>query len=120
MANQNTTKGRIIRKRRVRAKIKGTQNRPRLGVFRSNRRIYAFLADDESGKVIGQVSVADVKPDKKDPFTKIRQASETGQAIATLASAQGIKEVVFDRGGYRYTGRVKALAQGARQGGLIF
>ncbi len=120
MANQITIKGRMIRKRRVSAKIKGTKNRPRLGVFRSNRLIYAFLADDDAGKVIGQVSVTDIKPDKQNPFTKIRQANETGKAIATLALAQKIKEVVFDRSGYRYAGRVKALAEGARQGGLIF
>jgi large subunit ribosomal protein L18 len=120
MANQNITTGRLIRQRRVRAKIKGTTSRPRLGVFRSNRRIYAFLINDEMGKMISQVSVTDVKSDSKDPFNKVRQATETGQAIAVLALAQGIKEVVFDRSGYRYAGRVKALAEGARQGGLIF
>lgn len=94
------------RHKRIRAKVKGTPERPRLCVYRSNRYIEAQLIDDESGKTL----VAG----------KMDDAEVLGREIATRAKAAGITAVVFDRGGFRYTGRVAALAQAARAGGLIF
>ncbi|MFH1643115.1 MAG: 50S ribosomal protein L18 [Patescibacteria group bacterium] len=104
------------RHRRVRAKISGTKERPRLCVFRSNQHIYAQLIDDESKKVL--LSSNDLKIKKTEG--KIIQALELGKAVAKEAVEKGIKEVVFDRAGYIYHGRVKALAEGAREGGLKF
>jgi len=111
------------RHRRVRAKIFGTKNRPRLCVFRSNKHIYAQLIDDEKGHTLGAVS--DLKLPKnvklnKDMTRKVAIAYEVGKLIAKVAKEKGIKKVVFDRGGYKYHGRVKALAEGAREGGLKF
>jgi len=103
------------RKERTRAKIKGTPNRPRLSVFRSNKAIYAQLIDDDKG--ITLVSAREKKLGKK---TKIEQAQEAGKILAERALKKKIKTVVFDRGQYRYHGRVKALAEGARKGGLKF
>lgn len=108
---------------RIRAKVKGTASLPRLAIFRSNRFIYAQLVDDKAGRTL--VAASDVaikdKANKKDsgPF-KVNKAMAVGQLLAKSAIAQGIKAVVFDRGGYQYTGRVKALAEGARSGGLEF
>lgn len=104
------------RHRRVRAKISGTKQRPRLCVFRSNQHIYAQLIDDENGKIL--LSSSDLKIKKEG--NKTAMASEIGKAIAKTALEKGIKEIVFDRAGYIYHGRVKALAEGAREGGLKF
>lgn len=104
------------RHRRVRAKISGTKQRPRLCVFRSNKHIYAQLIDDESRKIL--LSSSDLKIKKTG--NKTVMASEIGKTIAKTAIEKGFKEVVFDRGGYIYHGRVKALAEGAREGGLKF
>lgn len=107
------------RHKRVRAKIFGTKERPRLSVFKSNQHIYAQLIDDEQSKILAAASDLDIKKGNK----SIR-AKEIGQLIAKMAKnlpAGGqVNKVVFDRGGYKYHGVVKALADGAREGGLIF
>lgn len=111
------------RKIRVRAKIKGTATRPRLSVFRSNQSIYAQLIDDEKGRTLVSVNEKEVslKPKQKtEKRTKIEKAGLVGGILAKKAARKKIKKVVFDRGSYRYHGRVKALAEGARKGGLAF
>ncbi|HEC79401.1 MAG TPA: 50S ribosomal protein L18 [candidate division WOR-3 bacterium] len=110
--------GRKRRHQRIRKKIKGTQTRPRLCVFRSNRNISAQIIDDTQQKVLFGVSSAALKELNKK--NKIEVAMEIGKRIGKLALEKGIKQVAFDRGGYRYHGRVKALAQGAREAGLKF
>jgi len=107
---------RLRRHRRVRGKVFGTKERPRLCVFRSNKHIYCQIIDDEEGKTL--VSANDIKITKK--MTKVEKAREVGRLIAKKAKEKGIEKVVFDRGGYKYHGRVKALAEGAREGGLVF
>jgi len=112
-----------IRQRRVRAKVVGTASRPRLSVFRSNRFIYASIIDDSTAKTIVSVSDAKepvAKTKTKDGFNKVNRAKQVGQKVAELALAKGIKSVVFDRAGYRYTGRVASVAIGAREAGLEF
>jgi large subunit ribosomal protein L18 len=112
---------RVIRHRRVRAKIIGTKNTPRLSVFRSNAHIFAQLIDDENGKTIAAASDVEKGGKKtKAKSTKVDSSKKIGLEIAKKASEKGIKEVVFDRGGYKYHGRIKALAEGAREGGLKF
>jgi large subunit ribosomal protein L18 len=109
---------RARRHRRVRGKVAGTAERPRLAVFRSNRGITAQLIDDEAGRTVASASwLALPKSFKGD---KSAQASEVGKALAANAKSAGVEAVVFDRGGYLYHGRVKALADGAREGGLQF
>ena len=107
---------RYKRHKRIRAKIFGTAHRPRLYVFRSIKYIYAQLIDDEKGKTLIAVSDKNIKEKKK----KTDKAKEVGKLIAKQALTQKIKEVIFDRGGYKYHGRVKTVAEGAREGGLIF
>lgn len=112
-------KKQILRKRRhnrVRQKIKGSENRPRLIVFRSLNFTYAQIINDDSGKVLA--SASDQKTKKK--ATKSERAKEVGIQIAKLAKEKNIEKIVFDRNGYKYHGRVKALADGAREEGLIF
>ncbi len=104
------------RKGRVRAKVSGTAGCPRLSVFRSNRGIYAQLIDDEIGKTLAAVSALEMKSQAK----KIDAGFELGKLIAKKAAEKGINNAVFDRNGYKYHGRVKALAEGAREGGLKF
>jgi large subunit ribosomal protein L18 len=112
------------RHRRVRGKVAGTAERPRLVVFRSNRGIFAQLVDDETGRTLAGASWTGLggkkgsKIDKKG--SKIDQAKAVGEALADAAKKAGIERCVFDRGGYLYHGRVKALAEGAREGGLRF
>jgi large subunit ribosomal protein L18 len=108
---------RLKRRRRVRAKIHGTAERPRISVFRSNRGVFAQLIDDDSGRTIASVSwtEADLRGLKR-----TEQATRAGGLLADRAKAAGIDTAVFDRGGYKYHGRVKALADGAREGGLTF
>ena len=101
-------------RRRIRATISGTSEMPRLAVFRSNKEIYAQLINDIDGKTIAAASSKDVGG------TKIEQAGAVGKAIAEKSIAIGVSKVVFDRGGYLYHGRVKALAEGARESGLKF
>ena len=109
---------RIRIKQRVRKDISGTAERPRLSVFRSNKEIYAQLVDDLSGKTVITASSLD-KAFKKDG-AKIDVAREVGKVLAQKATEKGIESVSFDRNGYLYHGRVKALAEGAREGGLKF
>lgn len=109
---------RIQRHKRARSRFYGTSERPRLSVFRSSRRIYAQIIDDEKGKTLLGFSDLSVKSAKKQ--TKSDRARVAGFKIAEKAKEVKIKKVVFDRGGYLYHGRVKALADGAREGGLEF
>jgi len=106
---------RLKRRRRVRAKVHGTATRPRISVFRSNRGIAAQLVDDERGHTLAAVSwtEADLKGLKP-----MEQAGRAGQLLADRAKAAGIERAVFDRGGYQYHGRVKAFAEGVREGGV--
>jgi large subunit ribosomal protein L18 len=106
------------RHRRVRAKVTGTAERPRLVVFRSNRGIEAQLVDDESGKTLASASHLGLAKSFKGD--KSKQAEAVGKALAAAAKQAGVEACVFDRGGYLYHGRVKALADGAREGGLKF
>jgi large subunit ribosomal protein L18 len=117
MATMTRHELRSRRQRRVRRKISGTAERPRLAVFRSNRGIFAQLVDDDSGTTLASANWLSVKGKKG---TKTEQAAEVGKLLATSAREAGIEEVVFDRGGFLYHGRVKALADGAREGGLKF
>jgi large subunit ribosomal protein L18 len=105
------------RHNRVRARLSGTAERPRLNVFRSLNHIYAQVIDDTRGHTIVAASTLDTKVDDAN---KIEEATAVGKLIAERAKAAGITQVVFDRGGYLYHGRVKALAEGAREGGLVF
>lgn len=104
---------------RIRKKVKGIAQRPRLCVFRSNKEIYAQLIDDTKGITLAAVSTRS-KEYKNLTGTKTEKATQIGKAIAEKAKALGIENVVFDRNGYLYHGRVKALADGAREGGLKF
>ena len=108
---------RLKRRRRVRAKVVGTAERPRIAVFRSNRGVSAQLIDDVAGHTLAAVNwtEGDLKG-----LSKMEQATRVGTLLAERAKAAGIETVVFDRGGYQYHGRVKALAEGAREGGLAF
>src|SRR6476620_10920243 len=108
---------RLKRRRRVRAKITGSAERPRISVFRSNRGIFAQLIDDESGRTLAAVNWTESDLRSLAPMEQARQA---GLLLAQRASAAGFSEAVFDRGGYQYHGRVQALADGAREGGLAF
>ncbi len=103
------------RKMRVRSRIKGTANRPRLSVFRSNKAIYAQLIDDQKGETL--MAVTDQGLEGK---TKAEKAKEVGSLLGQKALKKGIKTVIFDRGSYRYHGRIKALAEEARKSGLKF
>ncbi len=109
---------RIRRHKRVRAKISGTKEKPRLCVFRSNKHIYAQLIDDNKGKTLAVASDSELKTGKKN--SKVEIAKEVGKLIAKKAAEKKIEKVVFDRGGCQYHGKVKALADGAREGGLKF
>ncbi len=107
---------RVQRHRRVRAVAHGTQERPRLHVFRSNKHTYAQLINDETGEVLASVSDAKVRHAQKDGPTDL--ARKVGKEIARRAEKQDVGGAVFDRGGYRYHGRVRAVAEGAREQGL--
>ena len=118
MINRPDTRGqRIKRHARVRGKISGTAERPRLSVFRSEKNIYAQIIDDVAGNTL--VAASSVEKDFG-PGSNKEAARKVGKLVAERAVAKGIEEVVFDRGGYIYHGRVKALAEGAREGGLKF
>ena len=108
---------RARRHRRVRGKVEGTAERPRLVVFRSNRGIFAQLVDDTNGRTLAGASWTALGDTKG---SRIDQAKAVGAALADAAKKAGIERCVFDRGGYLYHGRVKALAEGAREGGLQF
>jgi large subunit ribosomal protein L18 len=108
---------RLRRRRRVRAKARGSADRPRLSVYRSNRGVFAQLIDDDSGRTVAAVNWTE--PDLRG-LSRIEQAKRAGETLAKRASEAGVEACVFDRGGYRYHGRVRALAEGAREGGLRF
>lgn len=121
MANKSRAFARKRRHKRVRKNIAGTPERPRLNVFRSLGDIYVQVIDDEAGKTL--VSASTIDNDLKSKMkgkTKSEQARMVGEAIGERAKSEGITKVVFDRGGYQYMGRVKALADGARESGLEF
>jgi large subunit ribosomal protein L18 len=113
---------RIVRHRRVRKKIRGTSAMPRLSVFRSLKHIYAQVIDDTTGTTL--VAMSTEAPEVRDRLeagmNRIAQSKVVGQALGTRAKEQGISQIAFDRGGYLYHGRVKALAEGARESGLEF
>jgi large subunit ribosomal protein L18 len=108
---------RLRRRRRVRAKVSGTAERPRLSVFRSNRGVFAQLIDDREARTVVAVVWTETELRKLEPMA---QAKRAGELLAERAKAAGVENCVFDRGGYRYHGRVRALAEGAREGGLRF
>jgi large subunit ribosomal protein L18 len=110
-------KKRLKRRRRVRAKVHGSAVRPRISVFRSNRGIFAQLIDDDAGRTLASVQWTEETLRSLKPM---EQATEAGKLLASRAKDAGVDTAVFDRGGYQYHGRVKALAEGAREGGLAF
>ena len=105
------------RRRRVRARIRGNAERPRLSVYRSNRGVFAQLIDDDAGRTLAAVQWTE--PELRS-LKRMEQATKAGELLAQRAKAAGIEAAVFDRGGYQYHGRVKALAEGAREAGLTF
>ncbi|MEA2112934.1 MAG: 50S ribosomal protein L18 [Patescibacteria group bacterium] len=113
--NKTKTEKRLRRHHRTRAKVSGTTERPRLTVFKSNKYIYAQLIDDEKQQTIVAASSA-----KMGANDLVKKAKQVGNDIAELAKKKKIKEVVFDKSGYLFTGRVEALAEGSREGGLKF
>lgn len=121
MADVNREAARRKRHRRIRKKVFGTRERPRLNVFRSLQHIYVQLIDDWEGHTLVSASTIDMEiAPRLDGLTKKEQARVVGQVVAERALELGIKRVVFDRGGYKYHGRVKALAEAAREDGLEF
>src|ERR1044072_1463177 len=108
---------RLRRRRRVRARVRGSAERPRISVFRSNRGIFAQLIDDDAGRTLAAVNWTESDLRNLKP---LEQAKKAGELLAERAKAAGIETAVFDRGGYQYHGRVQALAEGAREGGLNF
>jgi len=121
MAKVNRSQARLRRHTRVRRKISGTASRPRLNVFRSLHHIYAQVIDDEQGHTLASASTLDRGiRDEVVELDPQAQAKHVGKVLAERAKANGIEQVVFDRGGYPYHGRVKALADGSREGGLVF
>jgi len=116
MKKISSNSGRIQRKRRVRAKISGSATRPRLAVFKSLKGIYAQVIDDTAGKTLASAKLAEIKTAKN----TIEGAKEVGKLIAKKCIALKIESITFDRAGYQYHGKVKSLADGAREGGLQF
>ena len=117
MAVQTKNQQRLRRRRRVRAKVRGTAERPRVSVFRSNRGISAQLIDDDAGRTLVAVAWTE---DELRKLSRADQPKRVGEVLAERAKAAGFEDVVFDRGGYRFHGRVAALAEAAREGGLKF
>ena len=121
MAKKSRSVARVLRHRRVRRRVAGTPEKPRLNVFRSLNEVYAQVIDDESGHTLASASSIDKElRSKMDGLNKTEQAHLIGKVVAERAKEKGVETVVFDRGGYRYIGRIKALADGAREGGLQF
>jgi large subunit ribosomal protein L18 len=117
MTVQTKPQRRLRRRRRVRARVRGSAERPRLSVFRSNRGMFAQLIDDDKGHTLASVSWTEPDLRKLGPLD---QAKKAGELLASRAKEAGIGSCIFDRGGYQYHGRVSALADGAREGGLEF
>lgn len=121
MARTNPkTIARLKRVRRIRKKLSGTAERPRLRVFKSNKHIYAQIIDDAAGKTLASMSTLDKEFTPGESTDKTAVAKVVGVTLATRAKAAGITKVIFDRGGSVYHGRVKSLSEGAREGGLEF
>jgi large subunit ribosomal protein L18 len=121
MAKKTRNEARIHRHQRVRKNIEGSPDRPRLNIYRSLAEIYAQVIDDQAGNTLVSASTVDHElRSKMEGKTKTEQAALVGELLAERAKNKGITAVVFDRGGFRYMGRVKALADGARKGGLDF
>ena len=119
--DKNSRKLRIVRHLRVRKKVQGNLERPRLCVFRSLRHIYAQVIDDTTGHTLASASSLEAAAGKPSAAeAKLSTSQSVGKLVAERAKEKGISEVVFDRGGYKYHGRVKALAEGSREGGLVF
>jgi large subunit ribosomal protein L18 len=118
MSSLTVREARLRRHRRVRGKIRGSAERPRLLVFRSNRGIFAQLVDDDAGRTLASASWLALPKSFKGGKTE--QAAEVGKLLAASAKEAGVQTAVFDRSGYLFHGRVKALAEGAREGGLSF
>ena len=116
--DKDSHKLRVVRHRRVRNKVIGTAQRPRLCVFRSLKGIYAQVIDDARGHTLAHASSQEIDAGNAAP--KTAASAEVGKLVAERARAAGVSAVVFDRGGYRFHGRVKALAEAAREGGLVF
>lgn len=119
--NRSRNTVRLNRHSRIRKKVKGTSERPRLNVFRSSSQIYVQIIDDETGHTL--ISASSIDKELRTQMKKLNlteQANLVGKAIAERAKEKGIQQVTFDRGGFRYIGRVKALAEGAREDGLEF
>ena len=114
------TEARKVRHRRIRRKLAGTPERPRLTVFRSSRHIYASAVDDDAGHTLAAVNTLQLKETLKVSSGGKDAAFEVGKVVAQKLQEQSISEVIFDRGGYLYHGRVKSLEEGAREGGLKF
>ncbi len=119
MALSKTDRRTRIR-RRIRKKLEGTADRPRLAVFRSNTQVYVQIIDDNSRKTLAAASSREKSVTGKEKAKKTEQAAKVGKLIAEKCKEKGIQNVVFDRGGYKYHGRVKSLADAAREGGLKF
>jgi large subunit ribosomal protein L18 len=117
MTVQTKPQRRLRRRRRVRARLRGTAERPRLSVFRSNRGVFAQLIDDDQGATVASASWIEAGVRDLD---SLEQAKRVGELLAERAKQAGVETCVFDRGGYRYHGRVSAVAEGAREGGLRF
>src|SRR5512132_1009408 len=117
MSTVTSPQRRLKRRHRVRAKVRGTAERPRIAVFRSNRGIFAQLIDDDAGRTLAAVNWTE--PELRS-LKRMEQANKAGAVLAERAKAAGVEAAVFDRGGYQYHGRVKALAEGAREAGLTF
>ena len=117
MTVQTKPQRRLRRRQRVRAKIRGSAGRPRLSVFRSNRGVFAQLIDDDAARTVAAVTWTEPELRELEPMD---QAKRAGEILAGRAKDAGVDSCVFDRGGYRYHGRVRALAEGAREGGLSF
>ena len=115
MSTTTPEQRRLRRRRRVRAKVSGTAERPRISVFRSNRGISAQLVDDDSGRTLAAVQWTE--PELRE-LKKAEQSTKAGELLAQRAKAAGIERAVFDRGSYQYHGRVKAFADGVREGGI--
>ncbi len=120
ISSKDKVRARAKRHQRVRRKINGTADRPRLSVYRSLKQIYAQIIDDQSGKTLAAASSVGVASEEAGADGKLVVARRVGTRLAALAKVANIQKVVFDRGGYIYHGRIKALAESAREGGLVF
>lgn len=117
---ESAREARIRKHERIREKVSGTPERPRLSVYRSLNHIYAQIIDDSKGNTIASASTRDKEFSRGKHKGKVGMSKEVGMLVAKKAAAKGVKRVVFDRGGYLYHGRIKALAEGAREAGLEF